>query len=68
MYEKWYFQVLAVFSVGILLKSGKICKNNDHTCLFHFINTCQVPLEMLNTPPNGLVFKQLPRDLANVNA
>ena len=23
-----------------MLKSGKLCKNNDHTCLFHCINTC----------------------------
>ena len=29
-----------------MLKSGKICKNNDHTCLFHCINTCQVPWTM----------------------
>ena len=33
-------------------KLGKICKNNDHTCLFHYINTCQVP--------NVLMFKQRP--------
>ena len=29
---------------------------------------CQVPKELLNTRPSGLVFKQLPRDPANVNA
>ena len=23
-----------------------ICKNNDHTCLFHCIDTCRVPPEM----------------------
>ena len=22
------------------LESGKICKNNDHTCFFYCINTC----------------------------
>ena len=25
------------------MKSGKICKNSDHTCLFHCINACRVP-------------------------
>ena len=48
--------------------SVKLCKNNDHTCLFHCINTCRVPRMMLNTRPIGLVFKQHPRDPANVNA
>ena len=35
----------------------------------HCINTCRVPREMLtlSTRPMGLVFKQLPWDLANVN-
>ena len=46
----------------IELEQGKICKNNDHTCLFHYINTCRVPRMMLNTRPIGLVFKQHPRD------
>ena len=45
-----------------------ICKNNDQTCLFHCINTCRVPRMMLNTRPIGLVFKQHPRDPANVNS
>ena len=40
------------------LESGKICKNNDHTCLFCCINNCRVPRQCLNTLPNGLVFKQ----------
>ena len=31
--ERRYFKVLAAFSVGLWLESGKICKNNDHTCL-----------------------------------
>ena len=31
-------------------------------------NTCRVPRMMLNTRPIGLVFKQHPRDPANVNA
>ena len=62
MYEKWYFKVLAVFSVGFWLESGKLCKNNDHRCLFHCINTCPVTGEMLD------VFKQLPWAMANVNA
>ena len=45
-----------------------MCKNNDHTCLFHCINTCRVPRMMLNTGPISLVFKQHPRDPTNVNA
>ena len=31
-----------MFSVGFCLELGKICKNNDHTCLLHCINTCWV--------------------------
>ena len=27
-------------------KPGKICKNNDHTCLMYCINACRVPKEM----------------------
>ena len=34
------------FQVRFRLKSGKICKNNDHTCLFHCINICRVPRTM----------------------
>ena len=33
---------------GLLVESGKICKNNDHTYLFHCINTCRVPQEMFD--------------------
>ena len=44
-----------------------VCEN-DHTCLFHCINTCRVPQTSLNSRPNGLLFKQLPLDSANVNA
>ena len=40
--EKGYFNVLE-FSVQFWLESGKICKNNNYTCLFHCINTCHVP-------------------------
>ena len=32
--RKWIFNVLESFSARFMLKSGKICKNNDHTCLF----------------------------------
>ena len=32
--------------LSFMLKSGKICKNNDHTCLLHCINTFQVPQTM----------------------
>ena len=44
--KKGQFNVLAAFSVQIGLEKDKICKNNDHTCLFHCINTCQVPREV----------------------
>ena len=30
-------------NIGITHVSGKICMNNDHTCLFHCIDTCRVP-------------------------
>ena len=39
------FNSFNVFSANWLEK-GKICKNYDHTCLFHCINTCRVPREM----------------------
>ena len=44
------------------------CKNNDQTCLFQCINICWVPRKMFEHSACGFVFKQLPRDLANVNA
>ena len=53
--RKWYYRVLAMFSVGFWLESGKICKNNDHTCLFHCINTYQVPQEMFKYNVLGLM-------------
>ena len=40
------FSVVLVFQCGFRLKSCKICKNNNHTCLFHCINTCRVPGNM----------------------
>ena len=46
MQEKIYLKALAVFSVGFWLVSGKLCKNNDHTYLFHCINSCRAPREM----------------------
>ena len=46
-----------------MLKSGETCKNNDHTCLFHCINTCRVPWTMFEHEA-----VRLPQDLANVNA
>ena len=39
--RKWMHN--ATFSARFMLNSGKICKNNDHTCLFHCINNCRVP-------------------------
>ena len=44
--RKGIFNAQATFSARFTLKSGKICKNNDHTCLFHCINTCRVPRTM----------------------
>ena len=63
-----------------MLKSGRICKNNDHTCLFHCINTYGVPRTMIeheaewpsvqtaSSGPGqfGLVLKHRLRDPANV--
>ena len=46
VYELGYVNVLAVFSVQLWLESGSICKNNDCSCLFHYIYTCLVPLVM----------------------
>ena len=46
MCEMGYVNVLSVFSVQFWLESGSICKNSDHSCLFHYINTCWVPLVM----------------------
>ena len=51
------------FAVGILL-----CKNDDHPWLFHCNTFAGSLSRYLNTRPSGLVFKQLPRDPANVNA
>ena len=44
------------------------CKNNDQTYLFQCINICRVPRKKFNIRPSSLMFKQLPRDPANVNA
>ena len=44
--RKWIFNVEATLSGRFMLNSGKICKNNDRTCLFHCINTCRVPRTM----------------------
>ena len=41
--RKGIFNVYTTFSARFMFKSDKICKNNDHTCLFHCINTCGVP-------------------------
>ena len=68
--EKTSVAKMAVFSVGFWLEAGKkLCKNNNHTCLFHCIKTLAGSLRRcLNTRPHSLVFKQLPREPANVNA
>ena len=48
--RKWILNVEETFSARLMLKLGKICKNNDHTCLFHCINTCRVPRTMFKHP------------------
>ena len=45
--------VKATFTARFMLKSGKICKKNDHTCLFHCINTCRVPRTMFEHSAKG---------------
>ena len=50
------------------LELGKICKNNDHKCLFHCITLAESLSRCWNTWSNGLIFKQLPWDPANKNA
>ena len=47
--RKGIFDVLAAFSARFMLKSVKICKNNNHTCLFHCINTSGSLGRCLNT-------------------
>ena len=44
--RKGMFNVKAPFSERFMVKSGKICKNNNPTCLFHCIYTCRVPQTM----------------------
>ena len=44
--RKWIFNVKETFSTLFMLKSGKICKDNDQKCLFHCVNTCRVPRTM----------------------
>ena len=61
------FMVLAVFSVGFWLETGKICKNNTHVC-FIALTFARSLWRCLTTRPDGLMFKQLPRDPTNVNA
>ena len=34
---------------AVLLREGRICKNNDHTCLFPCINTWWFLCEILST-------------------
>ena len=50
------------------LKSGQICKNNDHTCLFHCINTRWVPCTMFEHLAQRLRVQATSSDPANVNA
>ena len=44
--RKGIFNVKATFSARFMLKSGKTCKNYDHTCLLHCINACRIPRTM----------------------
>ena len=66
--RKEIFNVSATFSARCKLNSGKICKNNDHTCLINCINTCRVPRMMFEHSayrPGGQTASLGP---ANVNA
>ena len=65
--RKGIFNVLRKFSVRFGLKSGKICKNNDNTCFFIALTLTRSLRRCLNTQLGGLMFKQLPWDLANVD-
>ena len=47
---------------------GKICKTNDTFVCFIDLTLAGSLGRCINTLPDGLVFKQLPRDPANVNA
>ena len=66
--RKGIFNVQAKFSARFMLKSGKICKNNDHTGFFIALTLAGSLGRCLNIRPNSLMFKQLPQDPANVNA
>ena len=55
---------LETFSVRFRLKSGKICKNNDHTCLFHCITNCRVTWTMFE---HKAFVQTSSSDPANVN-
>ena len=49
--------MLSDVTVRFRFESGQICNNNDHTYLFHCINTGRSLWLCLNTRPNGLVLK-----------
>ena len=54
-----YYNVLAVFSVPLCLKSGEMCKKkNLHVCFIALLLTRSLE-------PRGLMFKQLLWELAN---
>ena len=64
MQEKLYLKFKQCFR----LESGKICKNNDNTFCNIALTLAGSLRRCLNTRPNSLMFKQLPRDLANLSA
>ena len=64
--------IILMFSsiFGVILDWNQVkYKTCDHakSCLFHCINICRFSRKMFEQAAFGLVFKQLPRDPANVN-
>ena len=66
--RKGIFNVKATFSEQFMLKSGKNARIMiKHVC-FMALSFAGSLGRCLNTRPDGLVFKQLPQEPANVNA
>ena len=68
MLEKWYFKVLAVFSLGLGWNQVKYARITITYVCFIALTLARSLERCFNTQPNGLVFKQLPQNPANVNA
>ena len=62
------FNILTAFTVPIWLEEGKICKNNDHTCMFHCINIFWFPPKMFEHSAYQPRVQTASSGRANVNA